>query len=365
MGGSVKAVYYDGMTSRPQEAVVGVREPNALEVELENGDRFHWPLEHKGMEWERGANSLRLSFGEHPRKVLIIRDELFIKSFALRMRFSGRQGIYDRTLAIARSGPFLFFLGVIGLLVSVYVWVLPWGAERMALLAPRSLDDKLGETAFEQMRIGLDIDGPRSAALQAFGDRLALSPDHHLRYHVVKDDQVNAFALPGGHIVVFTGILDRMERPGELAALLAHEATHVQERHSTRIMARSLASYLFVSLLVGDVSAVVAVAAENADKLRNMGYGRGLESEADAIGQERMKEDGVDPEGMVHLLQLLEREAQDMPEQLAFLSSHPLTKERIANARAKADELGAITAPIAGLDSLFRALTEEAEEPAE
>jgi predicted Zn-dependent protease len=274
------------------------------------------------------------------------------------MRYSGRQGLYDRTLAIARSGPFLFFLGVIALLVATYVWLLPWGAERLALLAPRTLDDKLGETAFEQMRIGLDIDEERSAALQAFGDRLRLSPDHRLRYHVVKDDQVNAFALPGGHIVVFTGILDRMEEPGELAAMLAHEGTHVQERHSTRIMARSLASYMFVSLLVGDVSAVVAVAAENADKLRNMGYGRGLESDADAIGQERMKENGVDPEGMVRLLQLLEREAMDMPEEISFLSSHPLTKERIANAERKARDLGKPAFEHAGLDSLFKGLKE-------
>jgi predicted Zn-dependent protease len=117
---------------------------------------------------------------------------------------------------------------------------------------------------------------------------------------------------------------------------------------------------MFVSLLVGDVSAVVAVVAENADKLRNMGYGRGLESEADEIGQERMKENGVDPEGMVHLLRLLEQEAMDMPEELSFLSSHPLTKDRIANAEARARELGAPGTPNSGLDPLFSALKAQA-----
>ena len=224
------------------------------------------------------------------------------------------------------------------------------------MLALRGLDEQLGDAAFEQMALGLDIDEERSEQLQAFGDRLSLSADHQLRYHVVDDPQVNAFALPGGHIVVFTGILERMSGPGELAGLLAHEATHVQERHSTRIMVRSLASYMFVSLLVGDVSAVVAVAAENADKLRNMGYGRGLESEADAIGQQRMKENGVDPAGMVRLLKLLEQEAQDMPEELAFLSSHPLTKDRIANAEARAAALGTVATTDAQLDSLFHSL---------
>lgn len=356
MSTPVKATYYDGVTSKPWEANVGIREPNSLEVELEGGERFHWPLEHKGMQWERSADALRLSFGEHPRKVLVIRDPLFIKSFALRMRYTGRQGIYDRTLALARSGPFLFFIGVIALLVCSYLWVLPWGAERLAMLAPRGFDEKLGDAAFEQMKLGLNIDTARSARLQTFGDRLVISPDHKLRYHVVNEDQVNAFALPGGHIVVFSGILDRMNDPGELAALLAHEGTHVQERHSTRIMVRGLASYLFVSLLIGDVSAVAAVVAENADKLRNMGYGRGLESEADAVGQERLKANGVDPDGMVHLLELLEEEAMDMPEEMAFLSSHPLTEQRIADAKAQAGTLGHVEGAPEGLDSLFQAL---------
>lgn len=351
MNEPVKAVYYDGLTSKPQEALVGVREPNSLEVEV-NRERFHWPLEHKGMQWERNGDMLRLSFGDHPRKVLIVRDALFIKSFVMRMQLSGRRGVYDRTLSVARRGPILFFIAVAALLVGGYVWVLPWAAERLALVTPRSFDEQLGRVAFEQMSMGLTIDSVRSAHLQAFGDRLDLSPHYTLQYHVVDDPMVNAFAMPGGHIVVFTGILERMDRPDELAALLAHEATHVEERHSTRMMVRNMAGYLFLSLLVGDANAVLAVVAENADKLRNMSYGRGLESEADGVGQERMKENGVDPAGMVHLLKLLEKEAADLPEAMEFLSSHPLTKDRIKNAEARASTLGAT----GGLDPVLQRL---------
>lgn len=57
---------------------------------------------------------------------------------------------------------------------------------------------------------------------------------------------MNAFKLPGGHIVVFTGILEKMDSSDELAALLAHEATHVEERHSTRMDGPSMAGYLFL-----------------------------------------------------------------------------------------------------------------------
>lgn len=349
----VQAIYYDGATSRPQDARVRVREMNSLEVELPDGSRFHWPMEHKGMEWERSGAMLRLSFGDHPRKVLLIRDELFIRSFALRMRYTGRQGVYDRVLSFARSGPFLFFAAVIALLVSAYIWLLPWAAERLALVVPQVVDEQIGEAAFQQIALGMPMDTARTEALRDFGAALKLSPNYSPTYHVVRDDQVNAFALPGGHIVVFTGILDRMDSPDQLAALLAHEATHVEERHSTRMMARSLAGYLFLSLLIGDVNAVVAVVAENANAVRNLGYGRGLESEADAVGQQRLWENGVDPAGMVALLELLEREAMDMPDQLAFLSSHPLTKERMVAARARAAELGAPASLNTELDALF------------
>jgi Zn-dependent protease with chaperone function len=335
---------------------VSVREPNTLEVELENGDRFHWPMEHKGMQWERNAGALRLSFGEHPRKVVVVRDSLFIKSFALRMRYSGRQGVYDRLLALARSGPLIFFLCLAAFFVACYLWILPWGSEQLAMLTPRSFDVTLGDAAYEQMSHQMSIDTERSAKLQAFGDRLKISPDYQLHFHVVNDPQVNAFALPGGHIVVYTGMLDKLDDPGELAGLLAHEGTHVQERHSTRIMVRGLGSYLFLSMIVGDVSAVAGVLAANADKLRTMGYGRGLESDADEVGQQRMAENGMDPQGMVRLLQVLEKEAQDMPEELSFLSSHPLTKDRIANAEAKAAALGRPAHADPQLDSLFNEL---------
>ncbi len=354
----VQAIYYDGATSKPQEAVVRVSDMNSLEVQLPNGDRFQWPLEHHGMEWERSSSLLRLSFGEHPRRVLLIRDEPFIKSFALRMRYTGRQGAYDRILGFARSGPVLFFLAVIALLVCAYVWILPWTAERLAMVVPQEVDERIGETAYQQMAFALEEDADRTKLLQEFGDQLELSPSYSPKYHVVKDEQVNAFALPGGHIVVFTGILERMDSSDELAALLAHEATHVEERHSTRMMARSMAGYLFLSLLIGDVNAVVA---ENANALRNLDYGRGLESEADGEGQERLLANGVDPMAMVKLLELLEREAIDMPEQLAFLSSHPLTEQRIDNAKANAQELGTPAAPNTALEPIFQRLVPSAQ----
>ncbi len=354
----VEAVLYDGVSSRPLEARVSVHEPSALVVE-HGAERFTWPLEHKGLQWERTRDTLRITFGGFPRRVLIVRDPLFIKSFVLRMRYTGRQGVYDRLLGVARSGPVLFFLGVAVLLVASYVWLLPWAAEGVAVLLPRSVDRQLGEAAWGTMMHSLDEDTACSRTLQRFGDALQLSPDHPLTFHVVRDEQVNAFALPGGHIVVFTGILERMDRPEELAALLAHEGTHVQERHSTRMLMRQLASYVFLSLIIGDASAIAAVVAEHADNVRNLSYSRGLESDADRHGMARMHARGVDPQGMVDLLKLLQEEAAGMPAAKELLSSHPLTEDRIAEAEDQARHLGPVAAARPPLDTLFTALKQE------
>ena len=349
------ANFYDGLTSKPNEATVSIREPDALEVEV-NGERFFWPLEHGGMQWERTSSTLRITFGEHPRRVVIVRDAEFIRHFVRRMQRAGRRGMYDRTLSLARQGPLLFLVGLVFTVVAGYLWVLPFAAERSALLLPTEVDRQLGQATAPDIMLELWEDSARSALLQQFGDRLALGQRFELRYHVVRDEQVNAFAMPGGHIVVFSGILERMDTPGQLAALLAHEATHVEERHSMRMLVRQGASYLFLSLVLGDVNAVVALLAENADNIRNLTYSRSLETDADLLGMERMAQAGVHPEGMVQLLELLQREAADMPEALAFLSSHPLTEERIDKAREQAFSMEVLGRRDPELERLFQSL---------
>ena len=146
------------------------------------------------------------------------------------------------------------------------------------------------------------------------------------------------------------------DRIGELAALLAHEGTHVAERHSTRMLMRQLASYVFISMLIGDASAIVAVVAENADNIRNLSYTRGLEEDADRHGMERLHARGVDPQGMVELLKLLNEEAMEIPQAMQFLSSHPLTQDRISTAETEVSKLGPMAVAPLDLVPLFTAV---------
>ncbi len=354
MNGPVQATYYGDDAARPYEASVEWRSADTIEVRL--ADRTDtWNLRAPGAAWEISAGAVRISYGVPPH-TLIIKDPAAVRAWTAHFKTQRIRKSRENRVPWILTLPMMLPLGFIGLCVAAYFWLLPFVSERMAMALPPETDVQLGDPMFEGMKADLAIDEVRSTALQAFGDRLTIAPTFKLRLHLVKDDQVNAFAIPGGHIVVYTGILDKMKEPGELVALLAHEGTHVEKRHSTRGIARDLSGSLFLSLLLGDLGGATTVLAQKGDELKGLSYSRDLETEADTIGIRRMHANGVDPNGMVKLLELLEREAEDMPEGASFLSSHPLTKDRLSTAKSKAAEFGALTVVPSGLDSLFQLL---------
>ncbi|HMU14145.1 MAG: M48 family metallopeptidase [Bacteroidetes bacterium] len=354
MNGAVPATYYGADAARPHPAEAEWVSTGVIAIRL--ADRTEtWDLRAPGTTWEISAGALRITHGAE-RHVIIVKDPIVVKSWTAHLRTHRIRKSREGRTAWLLTLPLALPLGLIVVGLAVYFWVLPWASERLAMKLPPEVDVQLGDPMFEGMRSGLDIDTAGSATLQAFADKLVIAPTFKLRLHLVKDDQVNAFAMPGGHIVVFTGILEKMDRAGQLAALLAHEGTHVEKRHSTRGLARDLAGSFFLALVLGDGSGLGGLLAQKGDELKGLDYSRDLETEADTIGIARLRESGVDPEGMVALLELLEREAGDMPEGTSFLSSHPLTKDRITLARAKASAAGATRSASSELDSLFSVL---------
>ncbi|MFT3884706.1 MAG: M48 family metallopeptidase [Flavobacteriales bacterium] len=351
MSTPANALYYDAAHQQPRAATVTWTSPEALQVEV-GEERLHWSVRDKHFTWEISAEALRVSHGEPPA-VLIIRDRVVVDGWTghfARLKVKQRRSASVPWLIRI---PLMLPLGFIAAAVAAYLWVLPFVAERLALLLPPETDVRMGEAMFQGMRPTLHEDTVRSVALQRFGERLHLAPSFPLHFHVVEDDQVNAFALPGGHIVVYTGLLDKLATPPELAALLAHEATHVEKRHTTRGIARNLSGTLFLALVAGDATAIAGTVAHHVDELRGLSYSRSLEREADAIGMQRMHAAHVDPQGMVDLLHVLEQSGADMPESMAFLSSHPLTKERLAHAEEAAAQLGGTPVPDPELQRSF------------
>ena len=138
----------------------------------------------------------------------------------------------------------------------------------MALKLPGTTEELQGRNFQSYNIIMLDI--KKSKYLEQFAAELNLGNTKPIRFTVVKSDEVNAFALPNGQIVVFTAILDDMKSSDELVALLGHEASHINNRHSTKMLCRNLAGYMIVSLLLSDVNGIMAVLADNAHQLHSL-----------------------------------------------------------------------------------------------
>ena len=171
--------------------------------------------------------------------------------------------------------------------------------------------------------------------------------EYDLHFHIIEDSSVNAFAIPGGNVVLHTGLLLAAEGPEEVAGVLAHEIAHVTERHGFRNIIGSAGLFMVVQLMIGDASGVLAVIADNSAFLMNKKFSRDFEREADDKGWDYLVQAGIHPEGMVGFFRKMkeeeERIAEESPlgeigEVMSLLSTHPATDERIAHLEGKLEE---------------------------
>ncbi|OYW79351.1 MAG: hypothetical protein B7Z27_05705, partial [Sphingobacteriia bacterium 32-37-4] len=186
---------------------------------------------------------------------------------------------------------------------------------------------------------------------------MKLSNNYPIKLTVVKNREVNAYAIPGGNIVVYSGILKAMKSPDELAALLGHETAHINDRHSLRSILRSAATGLIVSVVLNDISGIFSIVVENAEGLRTMHFSRGIEKSADEEGMKILINNNIHPLAMKKLMQRLKENSPEIPEVLSFMQSHPATDERIKHATEFAVPYkNSSFAPNPVLDSIWSAL---------
>jgi predicted Zn-dependent protease len=167
------------------------------------------------------------------------------------------------------------------------------------------------------------------------------------RFFVVDESQLNAFAVPGGSIYVFTGMIERAKTTDELAGVIGHEIVHIKARHMARSSGLDMTSVLgllSLALMARNPNAAQAASmiTQAVSATRQAAYGRGLELESDTLGTRYMAAAGFDPKGAVGFLKTLDQERAlnpiDVP---AYVMSHPITQERITNVELVVKSLGA------------------------
>lgn len=211
---------------------------------------------------------------------------------------------------------------------------------------PFAVDERIGRAVVQAMDPGgPEIHDPRVRApiegiLERFEPYVEL-PGGELTFRVIDDAQVNAFALPGGYLTIYTGLLREADGPDEVAGVLAHEIAHVTERHGLRRVAQSVGTWAGLQLLLGDAEGMLALATQVFTLASVNDYSRTQESQADALGVRLLHAARMDPLALGRFFERLEREYGDVPEALAWTSTHPLHAERVRAVEALAGSLPA------------------------
>jgi Zn-dependent protease with chaperone function len=339
------AIYFDGSSNRKRNVTLHL--VDALEI-IEDGALIEtWPFD-AIRRADGPADRLRLMCSKAlPLARLEVADAAMQKALLTRGRsldvHEAKQTwrIVGWSLAAACSIIALIWFGI------------PLAADRLAPLVPKKMENWIGEAVDKQVRVifrGKDcasLEG--QAAFTALVEKLkkAGGLDDSLEAHVISTKIPNAFALPGGKIYLFDGLLQKANNADEIAGVIAHELGHVRNRDSMRHLIQTGGTSFLIGLLFGDVTGGGAVIFTT-QALLNSSFSRDVERQADAFAVSAMHGLGRSPKPLGELLlRVTGSEEKDAlaKEALSILSSHPLTEERLAMMK-KAD------APNTGADIL-------------
>ena len=271
---------------------------------------------------------------------------LYLRDRELRMQIQSRAPhLKKRDRSIPMSKLAVWAGGAAAAVAVIIFFLVPVMAAQLAVLLPAEGEKALGDTTFEQIRMALDETGLGStaicegddgnAAMRAMYDRLNPTPDlpYDVQIHILDHDMVNAFALPGGRIVFFRGLIDQADNPEEVAAVLAHEIGHVVNRDPTRDALRSAGSLGVLGLLFGDFAGGT-ITLFLANQLINASYSQSAETTADDYAHDLLDTAGVSPAALGTMFERLLDEHGDAEGIIAHFMSHPQMGARIAAAQA-------------------------------
>jgi Zn-dependent protease with chaperone function len=338
VGAEGRAVYFDGRVARRRDVALRLR--SRLEI-IEDGQILDGWGYADIRRADGGPGIMRLcSIGAAELARLDISDASLQAAIerrcpALGDRGAGRGGLRKIVLWSLAAAVSIGLVGIYGP---------PLAADRLAPLIPISLEQRFGDAAANQIKA---IFGDRtcaapagSAALDKLVAKLASQGalPVQVRANVLDSLTANAFALPGGHVYILRGLLDKADSVDELAGVLAHELGHIAHRDSLREMIANGGSGFLFGLLLGDVSGSGAVLMAGR-ALTSSAYSRHAEANADSYSASVMRGLGRSPRPMGEFLLRLTGKEKEGP--VALLASHPLSQDRL-EALKKAD------APITG-----------------
>jgi Zn-dependent protease with chaperone function len=234
---------------------------------------------------------------------------------------------------------------VAGFAVLAWVGWIASGLMARSLVAniPPEWEAEIGGEALKEMQAEMVfVEDPNRvaqlAALAAPLTRRVGGTNTQFTFHIVEDDEPNAYALPGGHIIVYTGMLDLVDRPEELLGVIAHEVAHVTQKHGFRKALSAAGPFLIFGVFLRGGNGVLNVLGENSGFLIQQSFSQEYETEADNVGWQYLVDANIDPRGMMDLF--LKLKGYELSQKFARVTpqafdSHPALNKRIARLEAK------------------------------
>ena len=339
------ARYLDGDRPVPRPVALAFDdEARALVLQSGGEALSRWPYDDlRAVRDQAGGDQLVLRLRDDPTRRLVVTDPETIRVIEARADRLHRSPPVDnlgRILALAVAA-----IASVALIIGVLI---PIMANQLANFLPPEGEKALGDATLLQIRRALDETGfevpvcERPEGLAALGKierRLTDGADLpvELTVTVLDHPMVNAFALPGGHVILFRGLIEEAETPEEVAAVFAHEIGHVVSRDPTRIALRSAGSIGVLGLLFGDFAggAIVLFLAE---QMIRADYTRAAEAEADAFAHRMLLDAGLPPSAIATFFERLMAGEGEIPAVVQHFLSHPEMGDRIAAARAAEPE---------------------------
>lgn len=291
------ALLHDGRSAMPQQVWARLT-PTGLMVLRHGAPPLEWPVATLRLV-DRLAHEIRVAPPYSPER-LVINDPAMMAAIQAALA-PARQAARGRRLR-----------GVLATLVAVpllgaalwFGW--PPLADGIARAIPASWEEPVGGAVIQSFTQGhAQCTAPEGmGALRRLVQQLATAAEmtDPPRVQVVDRPEINAFAAPGGHVVVFRGLLAQAASPDEVAGVLAHEFGHVRHRHGFRALVRASGVGLFASILLGGSDlGTVAVA------LTTLSYTRGFEEEADTFATDVLRRTGFGTEGLAAFFTRVER----------------------------------------------------------
>jgi predicted Zn-dependent protease len=309
----------------------------------------------EGVDVRLPLDSMELSLGGTNRSQLVCRapvrgetHELYLERSGLLAalvdeappwftdRVRGLVGEHRRSWAVSRAAIAIALVAFVPI-----AWVGGWLLYEFTLVAiPPSVEQDLGGLIFEQLEPEELVDPALQTLVEELVAKLLVArPDQPYAFEVVvvPDAEVNAFALPGGYLLVNTGLIAASESPEELAGILGHEISHVLARHSLRQALGNLGMLTLVGLLFDPGSALVQLS--TVISLAELKFSRDHEAEADVMGVQLLHDAGVSPADTGKFFQRLSERPESLPGVVSFLSTHPADEARAAGLTALVADL--------------------------